>query len=148
MSDQIIGQILAMAIRTVHRGPMLEVADAMAEVGGSFGADYGSSADRGITFISARQWQEVREALGADLPWHTRRANVLVDADGLLDLVGRTIQVGQVQVAIKAQTNPCSQMDRLHPGLRAALQPEGRAGVYGRIVRGGQIQVGDPVTVV
>jgi MOSC domain-containing protein YiiM len=38
-------------------------------------------------------------------------------------------------------------MERVAPGLKQALTPHRRAGVYGAVVEGGAIRVGDPVTV-
>jgi MOSC domain-containing protein YiiM len=78
--------------------------------------DVEPSAHRGVTFIASQQWEIVQRELGAELPWHTRRANVLVDAASLKHLIGRTIRVGELEVAIGAETRPCGLMDELHQG--------------------------------
>jgi MOSC domain-containing protein YiiM len=39
-------------------------------------------------------------------------------------------------------------MDALRPGLRRALEPEGRGCVHRRILRGGVIAPGDPVELI
>jgi hypothetical protein len=36
-------------------------------------------------------------------------------------------------------------MDEVHPGLREALKPDCRAGVYGTVTRPGWIRIGDPI---
>ena len=49
---------------------------------------------------------------------------------------------------IGAETQPCELMDRLHAGLWDALKPNCRAGVYGKVLTGGEFKVGDRVEVV
>jgi len=126
---------------------MIEVEAATAVENGGLNGDVNSRPDRGITFLASQQWGVVLSDLAKDLPWHTRRANVLVEAAGLAHLVGKTISLGEVAVRIIAESKPCSLMDRLEPGLRAALTPDCRGGVYGRIVQGGRLRVGDEITV-
>lgn len=126
---------------------MAEVTAANARTGGGLEGDIHTGADRGITLISARQWREVTRELAAELPWHTRRANVLIDAGGLQHLIGQTIRIGEVEIDIKDETRPCGLMDELHQGLRAALKPDCRGGVNGQITRGGTLRVGDVVSI-
>jgi len=141
MSSTTVGNVLAIALRTREKGPMREVQRARATANGLTG-DVDVTTQRAMTFISARQWAQIQQELGADLPWHTRRANVLVDADSLAPLIGRTVSVGDVRVRINAETRPCSYMDELHAGLRGALGPDCRGGVYGSVLREGDIDVG------
>jgi len=146
MEDKVIGKVLKIALRTRPKGPMQEVLEATGSENGGLTGDVNSRPDRGITFLASKQWAEATRELEKELPWHTRRANVLVDAADLGELIGRTISVGDVRVKINAETKPCSLMDRLEPGLKAALTPDCRAGVYGRILNNGQIRIGDVVT--
>lgn len=145
MTDQTIGKVLSIALRSCKNGPMQEVTEVEAVESGGLVGDVASSPNRGITFLASGQWTDVTRELEVNIPWHTRRANVLVEAERLGDLIGRTISVGEVQVKINAETKPCELMDRLQPGLLNALKPDCRAGVYGQIVRGGRLSVGDVV---
>jgi len=143
MPAQIVGKVLSIALRTGKRMPMREVESVRAQIDGGLEGDVEAAARRGVTFISRDQWRDTMRDLDAELPWHTRRANVLVDAPKLGPLIGRTICIGEVEVEITGETKPCELMDQLHNGLRAALVPDCRGGVHGRIRRGGSIHVGD-----
>ncbi len=140
-------RVTAIAVRTAVDGPMREIERAAVAVDGGVDGDVDCTPDRGITFISSRQWRRVVRELGAELPWHTRRANVLVDAPELGGWIGQTIRVGGVEVAVKAETKPCGLMDQLHRGLKHALAPECRGGVYGRVTQAGSFGVGDKITI-
>ncbi|MBI2827610.1 MAG: MOSC domain-containing protein [Planctomycetia bacterium] len=127
---------------------MREITVAQAEADGGIAGDLPVKAARGITFISAEQWQQVADELAVPLAWHTRRANVLVEGLRLGDLFGKTIRLGTIEVRIVAETRPCGLMDRLHPGLQAVLKPDCQAGIHGRVLRDGTFAVGDRIEVV
>ncbi|MCG8405572.1 MAG: MOSC domain-containing protein [Phycisphaerales bacterium] len=145
MAEEIVGKVLSIALRSEDNGPMQEVTEVDAAEDGGLSGDVSSSPDRGITFLASEQWGEVTRELGVEIPWHTRRANVLVEANRLGSLIGRTVSVGDIQVKINAETKPCGLMDKLQAGLKDVLKPDCRAGVYGRIIRGGKLRVGDVV---
>lgn len=147
MSQAYEARILAIALRPAAKAAMQETVHARAETDGGLEGDYSGSADRGITLLDREKWDQVTRELGADIPWHSRRANVLVEGMELAETIGKTVRLGDVQVAVKAETKPCGLMDEIHPGLRAVLEPGCRGGVYGRITVGGTIKVGDPVSV-
>lgn len=147
MSVAEIGQVLAIAVRSAVRGPMRELHEARAETNAGLEGDVKVSPDRGLTLLASRQWQAVQRELNVDLPWHTRRANLLIQCDGLGHLIGRTLRIGPVRLKVTGESRPCGRMDELHPGLREALRPDCRGGVHGRVVAGGRVRVGDIVTV-
>jgi MOSC domain-containing protein YiiM len=100
-----------------------------------------------VTLLDAGQWRQVIAELGVDLPWHTRRANLLIEGIDLQAAVGQRIQIGECRFAIGGETTPCERMDEIQPGLRRILTPELRGGVWGKVLRGGQLRVGDSVRV-
>lgn len=148
MADQIVGKVLGIALRCRDKTKMNPVDSARAEIEGGLEGDNPVIPNRGITFIAKGQWETVTKELGVDLPWWTRRANVLIDAPSLAHLIGKRIRVGEIEVDIQAETKPCDLMDSLHMGLRNVLKPECRAGVYGRVANGGGFKIGDSVAVV
>ena len=147
MSDALRGTVSGIAIKREHGDPMDLVEEAAVTEAGLAGnvaqADF-----RRVTLISQEQWAEALNELGADLPWQTRRANILIDGIPRMgDLIGKTVTLGGVTLRINGETRPCSQMDGFREGLQLALRPECRAGVYGSVLEGGAIRVGDRIGV-
>ena len=147
MSERMDGKVASIALRTAKNGPMREVPSAVAQANAGLEGDLKVSKRRGITFIEREHWEEVCRELAIDLPWHTRRANVLVEEANLAELIGRTVAIGELEVTILGETEPCGNMDRIHRGLRQALTPNLRGGVHGRVERGGTLRVGDAILV-
>jgi len=139
-------RIVAIDVKTTRGGPMREVDSAEVVRGGGIAEGAAPSAKRGVTFLSREAWEAALREVNADLPWHARRANVLVEGLDLADMIGRSIRIGTAEFRIGGETKPCPRMDREHPGLQDALRPDCRAGVYGRVMIPGRFQVGDPVT--
>jgi len=139
-------RVVDLAIRPASRAPMQCVAASDASVGGSLAGDHGSNRHRGITLLASGAWQDACDDLGAELPWHARRANVLLEIDSLSALIGRRLRLGELLLHIHRETTPCGRMDEVLPGLCRALCDDCRGGVCGEILRGGTLRVGDIVT--
>lgn len=142
-----MGQLTGIARRDAKRAPMqtLESAEVSAQAGVAH--DFrGKAGRRQVTVLDARAWRRVCAELDADLPWTLRRANLLVDGLDLPKQAGDLLTVGQVVLRIERETDPCSRMDEQHAGLRKALEPDWRGGVCCSVVQGGQVAVGDTVS--
>ena len=60
---------------------------------------------------------------------------------------GTQLRLGaEAVLEITSICEPCFRMDEIRPGLKAAL--EGKRGMNSRVISGGQIAVGDPITIV
>ena len=105
----------------------------------------GRSRRRQVTIISLEAWQSATAALERDPGPASRRANIMVSGIELAHTRGRVLRIGSTRVVVGGETTPCERMDEAAPGLRAALMPEWRAGVFGQILDGGVVRVGDPV---
>jgi MOSC domain-containing protein YiiM len=142
-----VGKVLGIALRTGPRTPMKDVSRAVAIENAGLEGDADTRPDRGISLLASKQWQEVVRSLGTVMLWHTRRANVLVEADTLAPLIGKTLRLGSsVEIMVTGEAEPCATMDEVRPGLRELLRQDCRGGVFARIVKGGTFAVGDAVT--
>jgi len=143
-------KLLAIAYKTVKRGPMNEVLCAnVTQLRGVEKDVFGRPGKRQVTVLSKIQWQQACHSIEADLPWTTRRANLLVD-----DLVfssadvGKHLQIGDLRLEITGETDPCKKMEIAHVGLEAALTPDWRGGVTCRLLNDAMIHLGDEITLV
>lgn len=102
---------------------------------------------RQVTLIERRDWETATAALGVDLPWSDRRANILVDGINLPQLPGTVLRIGEVRLVVMVECDPCHRMDALAPGLQQALRDDWRGGVCTRVLTGGEIAVGDAIIV-
>jgi MOSC domain-containing protein YiiM len=77
----------------------------------------------------------------------TIKENVTVEGVHVMELApGSRVRLGRSAVLeITAVCEPCFRMDEIREGLKQEL--EGRRGMVSRVVRGGMINVGDPITV-
>ena len=136
------GRILALASRPRPAADMAEAASLVVTADGIAG-ERRPGGGRAVTLLDRDAWETACTAAGADLPWTTRRANVLVDGLELAETLGRRIRLGKVLLEVVEETEPCHLMDRFHPGLRAALRPDWRGGASCTVVEPGTIAVGD-----
>ncbi len=106
----------------------------------------GKPGKRQVTVLSAESWQAVCHELDVELPWTTRRANILVSGITFsANDMGKILQMGDVRLQITVETDPCHRMDEQQQGLTAALTPDWRAGVCCRVLQGGFIRLNDKV---
>ena len=113
------------------------------------GAGIVGSADQGgrrqVTLIAAAQWDQVVEALATAVDPAARRANLLVSGVDLAHSLNQVLRVGDCRLRVRGETRPCERMDEAEPGLRAALGPAWRGGVFAVALDDGRVAVGDVV---
>ena len=78
----------------------------------------------------------------------TVRENITTEGMDIYSLApGQKVRIGaEVELEITELCNPCERMDAVRPGLKDEL--EGRRGMLTRVARGGDITVGDGISVV
>jgi len=148
------GTLVGIARHGRPRGPIeiLDAVDVTVESGlaGDFrgAVKPGGKGKRQVSLIEAGDWAAAMAELGHDLPWWVRRANLLVDGLDLPQTPGARVRIGgQVVIEITTECDPCSRMEEILPGLKAALTPDWRGGALGRVLSGGRIAIGDAVVV-
>lgn len=138
---------------SIHRVATRD-APAVALERATFVADVGLEGDwrawkggpRQITLIEAEALEAVATALGlVAVPPGGSRRQVVVRGIALNATVGRYLRVGPLLVKVEDRCDPCRNMEaKIGPGARAAMATRG--GVCGRIVEGGVLSPGDPVS--
>lgn len=137
------GVVRALALRAEKSDPMQEIDHAVLVPGDGVEGEARSPGKRQITLLAEEAWTVTCKELDASLPWWTRRANVLLAGIDLQNSVDKEIHIGPAVIRVHGETRPCALMDELHDGLRTALKPDMRGGVFGEVLRGGTIKPGD-----
>jgi len=144
-----MGNVIGIARREKLRAEM-ETIDSVYvdEKTGLSGDIRGTALKRQVTLLSAKAWSEVCHELEADLPWTTRRANILIENIDFHQDSGYKIKIGEVLLLVTRQTDPCSRMDEQYSGLTNALMSDWRGGVCCSVVKEGNISLGDEVKLI
>ena len=100
---------------------------------------------RQVTVLCQESWKAACRDLGREVPWTTRRANILIEGLDLANSAGKTLAIGEATFAITGETDPCQRMDEQADGLTAALAPDWRGGVTCQVIKAGAVRVGDGV---
>jgi MOSC domain-containing protein YiiM len=136
-------RIVSIQLCPGHREPMKLVRSATAIEGQGLQGDKhgGGAPDRQVLLAD----KEALDAVGVQPG--TIKENLTVEGLNVMDLApGSRLHLGASAVLeITKVCEPCFRMDEIRDGLRQEL--EGRRGMVSRVVRGGSIHVGDPITV-
>ena len=141
--------LIGIARKACSRAPMetLEGVNVSLDLG--VDGDYrGKLRKRQITVLAEEDWLAACAEIGrVDLPWTTRRANLLVRDEKLPQMPGSRIRIGDLVLEITGETDPCNRMEEAAAGLEKALSTDWRGGVTCRTVEPGSIRVGNAVLV-
>ena len=139
------GRVEAIWLKRAHRGPMDAVSRATLIEGKGVAGSVGRSSRRQVTLIEREAWDQCMRDLKSSADPKGRRANILLGGIRLPRTRGRILVVGSTRLAIGGELTPCERMDEVVPGLRAAMKPDWRGGVFAQVIGGGEIAVGDIV---
>lgn len=140
------GRVLSIARREKSRAPMEELNEAGVSLEAGVDGDYrGEPDDRQVTVLTRESWQAACDELGKEIPWTTRRSNILIEGLRVEGKIGKTIRIGDLALQITGETDPCNRMEEQVAGLRQALTPDWRGGVTCRVTSPGHVAVGDAV---
>ncbi|UAK23911.1 MOSC domain-containing protein [Sphingomonas nostoxanthinifaciens] len=148
-----MGRLLGIARHARPRGAMETLGAADVTVAEGVHGDFRGSLKPGrnkrqVTAMAAEDWAAALADLGADVPWEQRRVNLLVEGLALRETKGARIvfDTGLV-LEVTGECDPCSRMEEVAPGLKAALLPGWRGGVTTRVIESGPIRVGMEVRI-
>ena len=139
------GRLEAIWVKRMKQGPM----DPQERISLVAGRGIKGSANQGgkrqITIISVESWAETMRDLNAKVDPAMRRANLLVSGVNLKDSSHRTLAIGECEIYICGETQPCKQMEEVYPGLYDAMKLSWRGGAHGEVISDGTIEVGNYV---
>ena len=151
------GRLAGVARHDRPRGPIETISEVAVTTREGVHGDYRGAMKpegprkRQVSLITAEGWAAALSDLKLEpgaIEWWRRRANLLVEGLPLPRREGARIHIGGTLVVEVAQEcDPCSRMEEIHPGLKAALTPDWRGGVLGRVLVDGAIRVGDAIRI-
>ena len=148
------GRLIGIAVRSARRRPMqlVERAQVTPEIGVEGDHKGAKLKSRQVTLLALEDWRAALADLDpangpTDLEWTARRANLLTEGVVLPAASGAILAIGSVRIEVTKPVFPCTRMLEAHPDLMRALSPDWRGGVAGRVIAGGEIAVGDAVTI-
>jgi MOSC domain-containing protein YiiM len=103
---------------------------------------------RQVTVMAVEGWRDTLRDLNAHVDWEQRRVNLLVEGLALERTTGaRIVFSSGLTLEVTGECDPCSRMEEVAPGLKAALVPHWRGGVTTRVIEGGPLTLGDEVRI-
>lgn len=149
-----MGVLTGIARHGRPRGPIEVLESVHVSVEAGLAGDFrgavkpGRLAKRQVSLIERTDWEAAMAELGVDHHWSVRRANLLVEGLDLPQRPGALVRIGDsVVLEIMVECDPCSRMEEVEPGLKAALTPDWRGGALARVIQGGDIRLGDSIRV-
>ena len=107
----------------------------------------GGRGKRLVTMMERVDWDAAMAELGHTIPWQERRVNLLLDGIDIPQVPGIRVAIGSAEFEITVECDPCSRMETIATGLKAALTPDWRGGACTRVRAAGRIAIGDTVTI-
>ena len=143
-----MARLLGIAVKQQRKGPLSTHDEAQITVHHGVVGDWrGKPGKRQVTLMSLTDWQAACDELGVELPWQTRRANLLVDELPLYQSSGARITIGAVVLEVTGETDPCERMEQAQAGLFDALARRWRGGVTCRVLANGIVRLGMEVEI-
>lgn len=140
-----IGRVKALWLKRMKRGPMDPINQVVLAVNKGLVGNADQGGRRQVTILEHEMWAQVMGEVQGQLPPVARRANVLIEGLRLARSCKRVLVIGPCRVRVLGETKPCERMEEAHSGLRSAMAQGWAGGVFGEVLEGGIVRVGDTV---
>ena len=107
----------------------------------------GRKRGRQVTILFEEDWLDACRDINYDLHWTCRRANLFVRGIRGPQKEGSIVRIGEVELKIHCETDPCEVMEKTQKGLRRALESGWRGGICCSVLKEGSISIGDKVSI-
>ena len=135
-----MAEILAIWRAPKRRVPMERLERVRVVENGLEGCAHARPGKRSVLFVGAEDLEAVGVAPGV-----IRENFTVAGGDVMSWAPAQRVAVGEAEFEITMVCDPCHLMDEIRPGLQQELV--GRRGMLARVVRPGEVAVGDPVRV-
>jgi MOSC domain-containing protein YiiM len=125
--------------RSPKRRERMEPLESVYENEGVEGCAHRRAGKRNVLFVAA----EDLEAVGVE-PGAVKENFTVRGAEVMRWPIGQRLAIGDAEFEVSMVCDPCELMEEIRPGLEAEL--EGRRGMLARVIRTGEVSVGDPIT--
>lgn len=144
-----VGRVEWIGVRPARRAPLVIVDSVEAREGRGLTGDRfsgGASSKRQVTLIQSEHLPVIAKLLGRDRvdPALLRR-NIVVSGINLLSLNGSQFTIGGVLMEGTGPCHPCSRMEETF-GAGGYSAVRGHGGITARVLSGGVIRIGEPVS--
>jgi MOSC domain-containing protein YiiM len=134
-----VGEIVGIWRSPKRRQPMERLETARVDENGLEGCAHRRPGKRSVLFVAA----EDLDGLGVD--HGAVKENFTVAGDDVMSWpLGQRVAVGSAEFEISMVCDPCELMENIRSGLQAEL--EGKRGMLARVLKPGEVSLGDPVT--
>jgi MOSC domain-containing protein YiiM len=136
-----MGEIVGIWRAPKRRQPMERLETARVLENGLEGCAHSRPGKRSILFVAAQDLDDLGVAHGA-----VKENFTVGGADVMSWPVGQRVSVGTAEFEISMVCDPCELMENIRPGLQAEL--EGKRGMLARVLKPGEVVVGDDVRLI
>lgn len=128
-------------------GPMVEVKKATMITNKGMVGNANQGGRRQVTIMEKEVWASLMDELNIDHPPSARRANLMVSNFPLKETTDQVLKIGPCYFKITMETEPCELMNIcVSEGLYPVMSHDWAGGACTKVIKGGEIKVGDSVS--
>ena len=140
-----MGNLEKIFIKRGKLAPMDEVHHTKMQAGKGILGNIEQNGLRQITLMEKEKWEELMQYHKVELPFQTRRANLVISGINLKDTRRKILVIGECKIEVFGELKPCERMDKAVMGLQKSMYNNWKGGAFGKALIDGYIQVGNKI---